>query len=70
VAPAVPPARILSAATSDGAAALGFGSEFGTIQAGRRADLIAVRLPPAIDDVEEYLVSGIEPDVIRWLDTA
>jgi cytosine/adenosine deaminase-related metal-dependent hydrolase len=70
LAPAVPAARILSAATSAGAAALGFGNEFGAIQAGRRADLIAVRLPRAIDDVEEYLVSGIEPDVIRWLDTA
>ena len=46
---------------STGAAALGFDAELGTIEPGKRARLIAVRLPPGIDDVEEYLVSGVEP---------
>ena len=32
--------------------------------------LIAVRLPEHVDDVEEYLLSGIEPDAITWLDAA
>jgi imidazolonepropionase-like amidohydrolase len=66
----LPASRILAAATKNGAAALGFARDFGTIEPGKEADLIAVRVPPAIDDVEEYLVSGIEPDAIAWLDTA
>jgi len=68
LAPAVPASRILAAATVDGASALGFG-ELGTIESGKRADLIAVQVPSAIDDVEEYLLSGVEPDDISWLDT-
>jgi aminodeoxyfutalosine deaminase len=67
VAPHVPAARILESATIHGATALGFGSEFGTIAPGRRADLIAVRVPRGSEDVEEYLLSGIEPPDIRWL---
>jgi hypothetical protein len=27
-----------------------------------------VRLPEQVDDVEEYLVGGIAPDAITWLD--
>jgi len=27
-----------------------------------------VRVPADVSDVEEYLVGGIEPDAIRWLD--
>ena len=67
LAPAVPASRILASATRDGAAALGFGAELGTIEPGKRADLIAVRTPPGLTDVEEYLLGGIEPDRIRWL---
>ena len=51
-----------------GARALGFGDEFGTIEVGKRASLLAVRVPEGVGDVEEYLVSGIEPEAIRWLD--
>ena len=69
LAPAVPASRIIAAATVEGAAALGFAEGFGTIEPGKRADLIAVRVRPGLEDVEEYLVSGIEPDRIRWLDT-
>ena len=67
LAPAVPAKRILSSATRDGAVALGFADDYGTIEAGKRADLIAVPVPPGIEDVEQYLVSGIEPEAIRWL---
>lgn len=67
LAPSLPAARLLESATRDGAEALGFGRDFGTLDRGKRADLIAVRLPPGTDDVEEYLVGGIEPDAIRWL---
>ena len=67
LAPAVPASRLLRSATRDGAEALGFGAGFGTIEPGKRADLVAVRIRPGVDDVEEYLVGGIEPDDIRWV---
>jgi cytosine/adenosine deaminase-related metal-dependent hydrolase len=68
LAPAVPAARLLESATWCGAAALGFGADYGTLEQGKRADLIAVRIPANVEDVEEYLVaSGVEPDAIEWL---
>ena len=69
LAPSVPAARILESATLSGAEALGFASELGSIEAGKRAQLIAVALPDDVADVEEYLLSGIEPDHLRWLDS-
>jgi hypothetical protein len=30
--------------------------------------LIAVRTPTDVSDVEEYLVGGIEPSALEWLD--
>ena len=68
LAPRVPARRLLRSATQVGAAALGFGDELGTIEAGKRAALIVVRVPERVTDVEEYLVSGIEPDAVTWLD--
>jgi cytosine/adenosine deaminase-related metal-dependent hydrolase len=68
IAPRVPAAQLIESATRCGAEALGFGSEYGTIEPGKRAALIAVRLPGRVNDVEEYLVNGIEPDDIQWLD--
>ncbi len=60
---------LLESATLSGARALGFGEQLGSIEEGKRASLIAVRLPERVGDVEEYLVSGIEPAAITWLDT-
>ena len=68
LAPSVPAARLLESATRHGADALGFGRDLGTLEPAKRADLIAVRVPPGTDDVEEYLVGGIEQDDIIWLD--
>ena len=68
IAPRVPAASLLESATLRGAHALGFDDELGSLEEGKRAQLIAVRLPAGVDDVEEYLVGGIEPDAIRWLD--
>ncbi|HEY7170103.1 MAG TPA: amidohydrolase family protein [Vicinamibacterales bacterium] len=68
LAPTVPAASLLESATRSGAAALGFAGDYGTIEPGRRARLIAVTLPDRLDDVEEYLVSGIEPEQIRWIE--
>ena len=36
-------------------------------EAGKRARLIAVDVPPSCGDVEEYLVGGIDPPQIHWL---
>ncbi len=67
LAPRVPARALLQSATRQGASALGFEEEFGTIEPGKRAQLIAVRTPAGVDDVEEYLVRGIEPSAVRWL---
>jgi aminodeoxyfutalosine deaminase len=64
LAPEVPARRLLDSATRTGARALGF-AEWGTIAPGSRAALIAVRVPPAVRDVEEYLVNGIDAGDVR-----
>jgi cytosine/adenosine deaminase-related metal-dependent hydrolase len=69
LAPSIPPAALLDSATRQGARALGFDADYGTIEPGKRARLLAVDIPPGTVDVEEYLVSGIQPEQIRWIDT-
>lgn len=69
LAPVVPAARILESATLAGAEALGFAAELGSIEPGKRAQLLAVRLPAGVADVEEYLVSGIQPADVLWLES-
>lgn len=68
IAPRVPARALLESATLEGARALGFDAEFGSLDAGKRAALIAVCVPEGVTDVEEYVVSGIDPDDVRWLD--
>jgi cytosine/adenosine deaminase-related metal-dependent hydrolase len=68
IAPRIPAPRLLESATLTGAQALGFDGEFGSIEPGKRAALLAVAVPPGVRDVEEYLVSGIQPSAVRWLD--
>jgi cytosine/adenosine deaminase-related metal-dependent hydrolase len=68
IAPKVSARTLLRSATLTGASALGFGGEFGSIEPGKRASLVVVRVPDDVRDVEEYLVSGIKPAQILWLD--
>lgn len=67
IAPKVPARHLLESATLCGARALGFGDEFGSIERGKQAALIAVDVPDGVDDVEEYLLTGIGPSAIRWV---
>jgi cytosine/adenosine deaminase-related metal-dependent hydrolase len=65
LAPEVPASKILESATLVGARALGLGHELGSLTPGKRAELIAVHLPAQVDEVEDYLLSGIEPSSIE-----
>jgi aminodeoxyfutalosine deaminase len=69
IAPQVAARQLLESATLTGARALGFDGDFGAIEPGKRAALIAVALPEGVGDVEEYLLSGVQPSAIRWLDS-
>jgi len=66
IAPTVTARRLLESATLTGARALGFGDDYGTIEPGKRAALISVRVPAAVRDVEEYLVSGVRAADVAW----
>jgi cytosine/adenosine deaminase-related metal-dependent hydrolase len=68
LAPSVPASALLDSATRQGARCLGFAAEFGTLEPGRRGRFLAVQIPPHTDDVEEYLVSGVSPEQIAWIE--
>jgi cytosine/adenosine deaminase-related metal-dependent hydrolase len=68
LAPSIPASALLDSATRQGARALGFDAEYGSLEPGKRARLLAVEAPYNTDDVEEYLVSGVEPDQVRWVE--
>lgn len=57
-APDVPAARLIESATLIGAQALGFASDYGSIEPGRRSVFAAVTMPAGVTDVEEYVVGG------------
>lgn len=61
IAPGVPASRLLESATLIGARALGLERELGSLTPGKRAKILAISTPGPVDDIEEYLVSGIEP---------
>jgi cytosine/adenosine deaminase-related metal-dependent hydrolase len=67
LAPAVPARALLESATIQGARALGFEAEYGTVDAGKRDALVAVALDGYVPHVEEYLVSGIDAGKISWI---
>lgn len=67
LAPGIPAAKIIESATLTGARALGLDEELGSLTPGKRAEIIAVALPEGVDDVEEHLLSGIQPSQISWI---
>ena len=67
LAPAVPARMLLESATINGARALGFEGDFGTIDSGKCDALIAVQLEGYVPSVEEYLLSGVDAAQIRWI---
>ena len=74
LAPSVPASTLLESATRVGAEALGLGDELGTIEVGKRAELIAIELDrdtkaaaSAGEGIEEYLLSGIDPRQVQWV---
>jgi cytosine/adenosine deaminase-related metal-dependent hydrolase len=68
LAPGVAASRLLASATIEGARALGFDADYGTIEPGKSARLVAVDIPAGAGDVEEYLVSGVHQEQIRWIE--
>ena len=73
LAPRVSAQQLLESATRVGAEALGLGDELGTIDVGKRAEMIGVTLPQEAPggagafDVQEYLVNGINPRQVAWV---
>jgi len=68
LAPSVPASKLLASATIEGARALGFDADYGTIEPGKLARLVAVDIPGDVGDVEEYLVSGVDPGEVHWVE--
>jgi cytosine/adenosine deaminase-related metal-dependent hydrolase len=68
LAPTVSAGALLDSATRQGARALGFDHDYGTIESGKSGRLLAVSVPPGTEDVEEYLVGGIDRSQIRWIE--
>lgn len=69
IAPTVAAGKLLESATLVGARALGLDGELGSLTPGKRAEILAIDLPGPVDDIEEYLVSGINPSQISHLST-
>ena len=67
LAPSVSAQDLLRSATQSGARALGL-TGWGIIAPGAHAALIAIDVPPDVEGVEEYLVGGIGPASIRWVE--
>ena len=68
LAPGVRARTLLGSATLVGARALGLDHELGTLAPGKVPGILAVDVPPDVDDVEEYLVTGIQAAQIQWLE--
>jgi cytosine/adenosine deaminase-related metal-dependent hydrolase len=66
--PALSPAAVLRMATANGAKALGFGKDLGTIEAGKLASLVVVPMVDGDDDPLEFVTSA--PSIVTALEKA
>jgi len=66
LAPRVPASRLIESATLVGARALGLETDLGSLVPGKLAEIVAVSLPAEVQDVEEYLVSGVDVSQVSW----
>jgi cytosine/adenosine deaminase-related metal-dependent hydrolase len=70
LAPEVPSRRWIEAATLDGARALRVERDYGSIETGKRADVLRVALltvPSTAAALEDHLVDGVTPDRLEWV---
>ena len=65
LAPDVPARRLIESATIVGARALGFAQDYGSLEPGKRASLLSVRVVRGVTDVEEYLLSDLTTEM-QW----
>lgn len=70
LAPRVPASRLLESATLVGARALGLDDDLGSLTPGKLAEIVAVKLPDHVTDVEEVLVSGVDARHVSWVHQA
>jgi imidazolonepropionase-like amidohydrolase len=62
----IPPAALLRMATRNGAEALGVGHETGTIEPGKRADLVLLRRDPLSNIVNTTSIEWVMQGGRRW----
>ena len=67
IGPSVPAGKLLESATLIGARALGLERELGSLTPGKRAEILTIDLPGPVDDIEEHLVSGVDPKRVTHL---
>jgi cytosine/adenosine deaminase-related metal-dependent hydrolase len=65
--PDVAPSKIVELATLGGARALGLADQIGTLEPGKRADIVAVRMPGGANDPIEQILSDNCPVAKTWL---
>jgi imidazolonepropionase-like amidohydrolase len=51
-----------------GARSLRLADELGSLTPGKRAEMVVVELPTQVEDVEEYLLGGIAPSQLKWVE--
>lgn len=62
--PAIDPGRLLAMATLEGAAALGWGNEYGSLSVGKRTDLVSVPCGDDRQDPYAAILSGAAPATV------
>jgi hypothetical protein len=67
LAPHVPASQLIESATKTARVRWDSTRIYGTLEPGKQARILGVRVPDAVSDVEEYLLSGIGSDQLLWV---